>query len=157
MCWLNECDDCTLRSPSVTNCWAQHGNVEFRGLDPIKPSVLSSNFILSASLKVKLELEIHLVSSVSLVGFKADCACFSAKSSQIGLRTLNVVYGSGASHLKFLQSTFRPLLIGVSTSFSTINYSFEQSPWDQKWSFSLGFFILLSVTRPYMVLSLVVL
>ncbi|KAF2589805.1 hypothetical protein F2Q70_00039051 [Brassica cretica] len=30
MCWLNECDDCTLRSPSVTNCWAQHGNVEFR-------------------------------------------------------------------------------------------------------------------------------
>ncbi|KAF3577779.1 hypothetical protein DY000_02034431 [Brassica cretica] len=76
MCWLNECDDCTLRSPSVTNCWAQHGNVEFQGLDPIKPSVLSSNFILSASLEVKLELEIHLVSSVSLVGFKADCACF---------------------------------------------------------------------------------
>ncbi|KAH0868148.1 hypothetical protein HID58_075170, partial [Brassica napus] len=102
MCWLNECDYCTLRSPSVTNCWAQHGNVEFRGLDPIKPSVLSSNFILSASLEVKLELEIHLVASVSLVGFKADCACFSAKSSQIGLRTLNVVYGSGASHLKFL-------------------------------------------------------
>ncbi|KAF2602600.1 hypothetical protein F2Q70_00027895 [Brassica cretica] len=58
-------------SPSVTNCWAQHGNVEFRGLDPIKPSVLSSNFILSASL-------------------------------EIGFRTLNVVYGSGASHLKFL-------------------------------------------------------
>ncbi|WZZ68912.1 hypothetical protein YC2023_080282 [Brassica napus] len=91
-----------LRSPSVTNCWAQHGNVEFQGLDPIKPSVLSSNFILSASLEVKLELEIHLVSSVSFVGFKVDCACFSAKSSQIGLRTLNVVYGSGASHLKFL-------------------------------------------------------
>ncbi|KAF3570488.1 hypothetical protein F2Q69_00059350 [Brassica cretica] len=99
---LHKCDDCTLRSPSVTNCWAQHGNVEFRGLDPIKPSVLSSNFILSASLEVKLEFEIHLVSSVSLVGFKADCACFSAKSSQIGLRTLNVVNDSGASHLKFL-------------------------------------------------------
>ncbi|KAL0774282.1 hypothetical protein Bca101_039433 [Brassica carinata] len=96
------CDDCTLRSPSVTNCWAQHGNVDFRGLDPIKPSVPSSNFILSASLEVKLELEIHLFSSVSLVRFKADCACFSVKSSQIGFRTLNVVYSSGASHLKFL-------------------------------------------------------
>ncbi|CAN6931597.1 unnamed protein product [Brassica oleracea] len=72
------------------------------GLDPTKPSALSSNFILSASLEVKLELEIHLVSSVSLVGFKADYACFNAKSSRIGLRTLSVVYSSGASHLKFL-------------------------------------------------------
>ncbi|CAN7043672.1 unnamed protein product [Brassica oleracea var. botrytis] len=72
------------------------------GLDPTKPSALSPNFILSASLEVKLELEIHLVSSVSLVGFKADYACFHAKSSRIGLRTLSVVYSSGASHLKFL-------------------------------------------------------
>ncbi|KAH0886198.1 LOW QUALITY PROTEIN: hypothetical protein HID58_062294, partial [Brassica napus] len=117
MCWLNECDDCTLRSPSVTNCWAQHGNVEFRGLDPFKPSLLSSNFILSASLEVKLEL--HLVSSVSLVGFKADCACFSAKSSQIGFRTLNVVYGSGASHLKFL-----PVNI-LTASYRCINVVFD--------------------------------
>ncbi|CAN6887944.1 unnamed protein product, partial [Brassica oleracea] len=100
--WLNECDDCMLRSPSATTCWARHGNVEFRGLDPTKPSALSPNFILSASLEVKLELEIHLVSSVSLVGFKADYACFNAKSSRIGLRTLSVVYSSGASHLKFL-------------------------------------------------------
>ncbi|KAF3517636.1 hypothetical protein DY000_02064197 [Brassica cretica] len=51
---------------------------------------------------VKLELEIHLVYSVSHVGFKADRTCFSAKSSKIGLSSLNVVYGSGASHLKFL-------------------------------------------------------
>uniref|UniRef100_A0A0D3CQM0 Uncharacterized protein n=1 Tax=Brassica oleracea var. oleracea TaxID=109376 RepID=A0A0D3CQM0_BRAOL len=102
MFWLNECDDCMLRSPLATTCWARHGNVEFRGFDPTKPSALSSNFILSASLEVKLELEIHLVSSVSLVGFKADYACFNAKSSRIGLRTLSVVYSSGASHLKFL-------------------------------------------------------
>ncbi|CAN7015929.1 unnamed protein product, partial [Brassica rapa subsp. trilocularis] len=119
MCWLNECDDCTLRSPSVTNCWARHGNVEFRGLDPIKPSAMSSNFILSASLEVKLELEIHLVSSVSLVGFKADCDCFSAKSSQIGLCTLNVIYRSGAFHLKFLP-------INISTvSYRCINVVFD--------------------------------
>ncbi|KAF3517831.1 hypothetical protein DY000_02063797 [Brassica cretica] len=89
-------------APGLSNSVAQHGNVEFQGLDPIKSSVLSSNFILSAFLEVRLELEIHLVSSVRLVGFKVDCAWFSAKSSQIGLRTLNVVYGSGASHLKFL-------------------------------------------------------
>uniref|UniRef100_A0A0D3C342 RRM domain-containing protein n=1 Tax=Brassica oleracea var. oleracea TaxID=109376 RepID=A0A0D3C342_BRAOL len=102
MFWLNECDDCMLRSPLATTCWARHGNVEFRGFDPTKPSALSSNFILNASLEVKLELEIHLVSLVSLVGFKADYACFNAKSSRIGLRTLSVVYSSGASHLKFL-------------------------------------------------------
>ncbi|KAG2314696.1 hypothetical protein Bca52824_017818 [Brassica carinata] len=59
-----ECDDCRLKSPSVTNYWDRRGNVEFRGLDPIKPSALSSNFILSASLEAKLELEIHLVSLV---------------------------------------------------------------------------------------------
>ncbi|KAL0752840.1 hypothetical protein Bca101_090508 [Brassica carinata] len=100
--WLNESDDCLLRS-SVTTCWARHGNVEFRVLDPIKPSALSSNLISpSASLEVKLELEIHLVYSVSHVGFKVDRTCFSAKLSQIGLSSLNVVYGSGASHLKFL-------------------------------------------------------
>ncbi|KAG2285177.1 hypothetical protein Bca52824_044781 [Brassica carinata] len=63
--WLNESDDCLLRS-SVTTCWARHGNVEFRVLDPIKPSALSSNLISpSASLEVKLELEIHLVYSMS--------------------------------------------------------------------------------------------
>ncbi|KAF3559428.1 hypothetical protein F2Q69_00014489 [Brassica cretica] len=83
-------------------CKISHGNVEFRGLDPTKLSALSSNFILSASLEVKLELEVHLVYSASLVGFKADYACFNAKSSRIGLRTLSVVYSSGASHLKFL-------------------------------------------------------
>ncbi|KAF8086845.1 hypothetical protein N665_0611s0030 [Sinapis alba] len=61
----NKCDDSMLRSLSVTTCWDQHGNVDFRGLDPIKPSALSSNLIsLSASVGVKLELEIHLVSSV---------------------------------------------------------------------------------------------
>ncbi|CAN7034181.1 unnamed protein product, partial [Brassica rapa subsp. trilocularis] len=62
----------------------------------------SSNFILSTFLEVKLELEIHLVSSVSFVGFKVNCACFSIISNQIGLHCPNVTYGSGASHLKFL-------------------------------------------------------
>ncbi|WZZ03461.1 hypothetical protein YC2023_089382 [Brassica napus] len=56
--------------PLVTTFWDGHGNVEFRGLNSIKPSALSSNFILSASLEVKLEFEIYLVSSVSFVGFK---------------------------------------------------------------------------------------
>ncbi|KAJ4903812.1 Uncharacterized protein Rs2_17763 [Raphanus sativus] len=97
---LNEYDDCMISSLLGITCWAQHGNVEFRGLDPIKPSSPSSIFILSTSLEVKLELEIHLVSSVSCVGFKAKCSCFSAKSSQIGLRTFSVVYVSRASHLK---------------------------------------------------------
>ncbi|KAG2264096.1 hypothetical protein Bca52824_071175 [Brassica carinata] len=64
--WLNESDDCLLR-PSVTTCWARHGNVEFRVLDPIKPSALSSNLISpSAFLEVKLELEIHLVYSATI-------------------------------------------------------------------------------------------
>ncbi|KAL0797672.1 hypothetical protein Bca101_052846 [Brassica carinata] len=80
--WLNECDDYLLKSHSVTTCWARYGNVEFRVLDPVKPSALSSNLIFpSASLEVKLEIEIHLVSSVSHVGFKADRACFIAKLS----------------------------------------------------------------------------
>ncbi|CAN6886087.1 unnamed protein product, partial [Brassica oleracea] len=96
----------------------RHGNVEFRGLDPIKSSALSSNFILRASLEAKLELEIHLVSSVSLVGFKADCACFNVISSQIGLRTVNVAYGSGASHLKFLP-------VNIPTSYRCINFVFD--------------------------------
>ncbi|KAG2324376.1 hypothetical protein Bca52824_007104 [Brassica carinata] len=100
--WLIECDDCMLRSSSVTNYWTLHGSVEFRSLDPSKPSAPSSNSILSASFEMKLELEIHLVSSVSFVGFKAGCTCFNAISSQIGLHTLIVAYGSGASHLKFL-------------------------------------------------------
>ncbi|CAN7025521.1 unnamed protein product, partial [Brassica oleracea var. botrytis] len=96
----------------------RHGNVEFRGLDPIKSSALSSNFILRASLEAKLELEIHLVSSVSLVGFKADCACFNVISSQIGLRTVNVAYGSGAFHLKFLP-------VNIPTSYRCINVVFD--------------------------------
>ena len=118
MIWLNKCDDCMLRSLSVTNYWTRHGNVEFRGLDPIKSSALSSNFILRASLEAKLELEIHLVSSVSLVWFKADCACFNVISSQIGLRTVNVAYGSGAFHLKFLP-------VNIPTSYRCINVVFD--------------------------------
>ncbi|CAN6850559.1 unnamed protein product [Brassica oleracea] len=117
--WLNECDDCMLRFLSVTNYWTRHSNVEFRSLDPIKPSARSSNFILGASLEAKLELEIHLVSSISFVGFKADCACFIVISSQIGLRTLNVVYGSGASHLRLL-----PFNIPTS-SYRCINVVFD--------------------------------
>ncbi|CAN7014692.1 unnamed protein product, partial [Brassica rapa subsp. trilocularis] len=80
----------------------RHSNVEIRSLDPIKSSSLSSNFILRTSLEAKLELEIHLISLVSLVEVKAGCACFRFISSQIGLCTLNVAYGSGAPHLKFL-------------------------------------------------------
>lgn len=112
------CEDCMLRSPSLTTYWAQHGNVEFRGLDPVKPSAMSSNFILSASSEVKLELEIHLVSSVSVVEFKAECACCCTKSSQIRPRTPNVVYDSGASHLKFLS-------VNISTSHRCINVVFD--------------------------------
>ena len=88
-------------------------------MDPIKPSARSSNFILGASLEAKLELEIHLVSSISFVGFKAECAYFIVISSQIGLRTLNVVYGSGASHLRLL-----PFNIPTS-SYRCINVVFD--------------------------------
>ena len=146
--WLKECDDCMLRFLSVTNYWARHGNVEFRSLDPIKPSAQSSNFILGASLEAKLELEIHLVSMISFVGFKIDCACFIAISSQIGLRTLNIAYGSGASHLRLLPfsipiSTYRCInvVFGYQLFFRTIAM-------EQKWSFPLGFFVSLSMTRP---------
>ncbi|CAN6914959.1 unnamed protein product, partial [Brassica oleracea] len=97
----------------------RHGNFELRGLDPIKSSSLSSNFILRASLEAKLELEIHLISSVSLVEVKADCACFRFISSQIGLCTLNVAYGSGAPHLKLL-----PVNIPTS-SYRCINIVFD--------------------------------
>ncbi|KAL0886300.1 hypothetical protein Bca101_010283 [Brassica carinata] len=116
---LNECNDCMLRFPLVINYWARHGNVEFRGLDPIKQSAMSSNSILSVSLEVKLELEIHLVSSASLVGFKADCACFSIISSQIGLYTLSIFYGSGASHLNFLPTNI------PTSSYRCINVVFD--------------------------------
>ena len=46
-------------------------------------------------------------------------------SSQIGLQTFNVAYGSKTSHLKFLAVNIPIFLIGVSTLFSTINCSFE--------------------------------
>ncbi|KAF2550534.1 hypothetical protein F2Q68_00037483 [Brassica cretica] len=105
-----------LRSLSVTNYWTQHGNFELRGLDPIKSSSLSSNFILRASLETKLELEIHLVSLVSLVEVKADCACFRFILSQIGHRTLNAAYGSGAPRLKLLP-------VNIPTS----SYSFRET------------------------------
>ncbi|CAH8356577.1 unnamed protein product [Eruca vesicaria subsp. sativa] len=97
---LDECDDSMLRF-LVTNYSTRYGNIEFRGLNLFQPLAMSSNFLLSASLEAKLELEIHLVSSVSLVGFKAVYANFSVISSQIGLRSLNVAYGSRASHLRF--------------------------------------------------------
>src|SRR5690606_21196731 len=90
----NEYDECMLRSPLFTNYWARHGNVEIRGFYPISRSARSSNVILSASLEVKLELEIHPVSSVSLVGFKAHSALFIVISNQIGIHTLNVAYDS---------------------------------------------------------------
>ncbi|CAF2070925.1 unnamed protein product [Brassica oleracea var. botrytis] len=148
--WLNECDDCMLRFLSVTNYWTRHGNVEFRSLGPIKPSARSSNFIPGASLEAKLELEIHLVSSISFVGFKAACACFIVISSQTCLRTLNVVYGSGASHLRLLpfniptssyrcinvvfdyQLYFRTITMGtkVEHSFGFLRFAEHDSPLD---------------------------
>ncbi|KAF2532062.1 hypothetical protein F2Q70_00033158 [Brassica cretica] len=118
-----------LRSLSVTNYWTRHGNFELRGLDPIKSSSLSSNFILRASLEAKLELEIHLVSLVSLVEVKADCVCFRFILSQIGLRTLNAAYGSGAPRLKLLP-------VNIPTSFyRCINVVF-----DYQVDFPFGFF-----------------
>ncbi|KAL0801616.1 hypothetical protein Bca101_056792 [Brassica carinata] len=48
--WLNKCDDCTLRSPSVTNYWSRHGNVEFRALYQVR-----EDFVL-AMLSTVLEL-----------------------------------------------------------------------------------------------------
>ncbi|KAH0909042.1 LOW QUALITY PROTEIN: hypothetical protein HID58_032363 [Brassica napus] len=108
--WLNECDDCMLRSPSVTNYWAQPG------LDPIKPSSLSSNFIVNASLEIKLELEIHLVSSVSLLDLKL--IVLVSVSYKIGLRTLNVAYGS----LELLAL----LLVNIqNSSYRCINIAFD--------------------------------
>lgn len=94
-------------------------------MDPIKPSALSSNFILSVSLEAKIELEMHLVFSVILVGFKTDCACFSIISSQIGIRTLNVGYGYGASHL------FLPVNI-PSSYYRCINVVFDYQLFFQK-------------------------
>ncbi|CAN7088519.1 unnamed protein product [Brassica rapa subsp. narinosa] len=87
MLGLDECDDCMLRSLSVTNYWARHGSVEFRGLEPLISTSMSSNFILSASLEV-------------------------------GLRTVNVAYGSRASHLKFLP-------LNIPTAYRCINVVFD--------------------------------
>ncbi|KAH0884971.1 hypothetical protein HID58_061067 [Brassica napus] len=105
-------------SLSVTNYWARHGNVEFRGLEPLISTSMSSNFILSASLEV-------------------------------GLRTVNVAYGSRASHLKFLplnipttyrcinvvfdyQLFFRTIVMGtkVEFSFGFLHFAEHDSPLD---------------------------
>ncbi|CAH8359117.1 unnamed protein product [Eruca vesicaria subsp. sativa] len=157
---LNEYDDNMLRF-LVTNYSTRYGNIEFRGLNLFQPSAMSSNFILSVSLETKLELEIHLVSLVSLVGFKAVYVSFSVISSQIGLRSLNVAYGSRASHLRF--ST-----VNISTaSYRCFNVVFDYQLFFRtiamgtKVKFPFGFLHfaehVLPMSRPEMILSILIL
>ena len=80
----NEYDDSLLKFLSVTTSWPRHGNVKVRASNPIKLYASSPNsIVLSASLKVKLELEIHLVSWISLVVVRAVSMRFYAKSRHI--------------------------------------------------------------------------
>ncbi|KAF3540518.1 hypothetical protein F2Q69_00024947 [Brassica cretica] len=80
----NEYDDSLLKFLSVTTSWPRHGNVKVRASNPIKLYASSPNsIVLSASLKVKLELEIHLVSWISLVVVRAVSMRFNAKSRHI--------------------------------------------------------------------------
>ncbi|WZZ42247.1 hypothetical protein YC2023_038506 [Brassica napus] len=67
--------------------------------------------------------EIH-----SLFGCRADRVRFSAKSSQLGLCTLDVAYGSRASHRKLLP-------VNISTRCINVVFDYhlgEQSPWNKK-------------------------
>ncbi|KAH0891170.1 hypothetical protein HID58_053599 [Brassica napus] len=66
--------------------------------------------------------EIH-----SLFGCRADRVRFSAKSSQLGLCTLDVAYGSRASHRKLLP-------VNISTRCINVVFDYhlgEQSPWNK--------------------------
>ncbi|CDY52809.1 BnaCnng23480D [Brassica napus] len=79
----NEYDDSLLKFLRVTISWPRHGNVKVRASDPIKPYTSSPNSIVLSSSKVKLELEIHLVSWVSLAVFRAVRVRFNDKSRQL--------------------------------------------------------------------------
>ncbi|KAF3606259.1 hypothetical protein DY000_02050562 [Brassica cretica] len=79
----NEYDDSLLKFLPVTTSWPRHGNVKVRASDPIKPYTSSPNSIVLSSSKVKLELEIHLVSWVSLAVFRAVRVRFNDKSRQL--------------------------------------------------------------------------
>ncbi|KAL0823022.1 hypothetical protein Bca101_046699 [Brassica carinata] len=79
----NEYDDSLLKFLPVTISWPRHGNVKVRASDPIKLYTSSPNSIVLSSSKVKLELEIHLVSWVSLAVFRAVRVRFNDKSRQL--------------------------------------------------------------------------
>ncbi|WZY81579.1 hypothetical protein YC2023_027963 [Brassica napus] len=96
-----------------------NGNVEVQGFDPSKPLSSSSNsIVLNVPKKVKLALEIHLVSLRSFVEFRTDPTNFSAKSSQIGL-LLGVAQSLGASHQKLLSGN------SPTASYWRINIDFD--------------------------------
>lgn len=79
----NEWGDNLLEFLPVTTSWPLHGNVKVRASDPIKLYASSPNsIVLSASLKVKLEFEIHLVSWISLAVFRAVHVRSNLKSRQ---------------------------------------------------------------------------
>ncbi|CDY30318.1 BnaA09g09590D [Brassica napus] len=80
----NEYDDSLLKFLSVTTSWPRHGNVKVRVSNPIKLYASSPNsIVLNTFLKVKLELEIHLVSWISLVIVRAVSMRFNAKSRHL--------------------------------------------------------------------------
>ncbi|CAF1701706.1 hypothetical protein Bca4012_002853 [Brassica carinata] len=94
----NEYDDSLLKFLPVTISWPRHGNVKVRASDPIKPYTSSPNSIVLSSSKVKLELEIHLVSWVSLAVFRAVRVRFNDRSRQLRLfDTIAVEIDSPAS------------------------------------------------------------
>lgn len=74
----NEYVDSLLKFLPVTS-WPRHGNVKVRASDPIKPYASSPNSIILSASKVKLELEIHLVSLVSIVDVRAVHLRFNDK------------------------------------------------------------------------------
>ncbi|CAF1723567.1 unnamed protein product [Brassica oleracea var. botrytis] len=129
-----------LRSIPVINYWLRHGNVEVQGFDPIEPFTPSSNsHVLSVTMKAKLAFEIHLVSLRSFFEFRTDRVNFSTKSSHIGLLFLGVAQGPRASHQKLLACN-NPV-----ASHWCINVDFDYQLFSR--NFSMGFFILLSLTR----------
>ncbi|WZZ09806.1 hypothetical protein YC2023_095727 [Brassica napus] len=99
----NEGVDSLPKFLPVTTSWPRHGNVKVRASDPIKLYASSPNsIVLSASLKVKPEFEIHyLVSRINLAVFRADRARFDFKSMQ--LRPLDTIdaYASLSASLLF--------------------------------------------------------
>ncbi|CAH8361554.1 unnamed protein product [Eruca vesicaria subsp. sativa] len=75
----NEFIDSLLKFLPVIS-WPRHGNVKVQASDPIKPYASSPNSIVLSASIVKLELEIHLVSWVSIVDVRAVHLLFIDKS-----------------------------------------------------------------------------